>query len=218
MKQTRIFVTGTDTEVGKTYVSCLMVQALQRQGIRVVGLKPIASGCKDTAQGLRNSDALALQRVNQADYAYDKINPIAFKPAIAPHIAAEHVGERLSVTRLQSEISRDFAEELVIIEGAGGWLLPLNERETMADFVVAERLPVILVVAMRLGCLNHALLTVEAIRSCGVSLLGWVANTLTPEPMTCFAENLACLHAKIKAPCLAVLPFSNSLGTCTKSL
>lgn len=209
MIQKRIFIAGTDTDVGKTYVSCAILRSLQQQGITAVGIKPLASGCDKTAQGLRGTDALALQKVNRQYYHYDLINPVALEPAIAPHIAATEIAFPLSVASLRSAIYRDFPEEFVIIEGVGGWLAPLNEAETMADFVVAEELPVILVAGMRLGCLNHSLLSVESIKNSGVKLLGWIANSPQAKAMQRFKENIASLSAMIDAPCLGILPYKN---------
>lgn len=206
MKQQRIFITGTDTHVGKTHISCALVRYFQQQGISAVGLKPIASGCQQTPDGLRSGDALALQQASNARYPYEIINPFAIEPPIAPHLGDED----LSVTNLRTWLRYDFKEELVIIEGVGGWLVPLNDTETVADFVAAESLPVILVVAMRLGCLNHALLTVQAIQQAGVKLIGWVANQSDREPMDCLSENIETLRYRINAPCLGVVPFGGS--------
>lgn len=218
MKQTRIFIAGTDTDAGKTYVSCAIVRSLQQQGISAVGIKPLASGCDKTVHGLRGGDALSLQKTNRQYYHYDVINPIALEPPIAPHIAAAEVGYALSVASLRSAISHKFLEEFVIVEGVGGWSVPLNERETMADFVVAEQLPVILVVGMRLGCLNHALLTAESIKNSGVRLIGWIANCPQVETMLRLQENIATLSAMIDTPCLGIFPHSKEVNNGQYSL
>lgn len=207
MKQQHIFITGTDTHVGKTYISCALVRYFQQQGMTAVGLKPIASGCQQTPDGLRSDDALALQQASNARYPYEIINPFAIEPPIAPHLSDE---EDLSVANLHAWLRYEFKEEVVLIEGVGGWLVPLNDTETVADFVIAESLPVVLVVAMRLGCLNHALLTVQAIEQAGVKLIGWVANQPDPEPMDCLLENIETLRYRINAPCLGVVPFGGS--------
>lgn len=207
-----IFITGTSTNVGKTTVACAFMRALQQHKYSVLGIKPIASGCEKWAEGLRNSDALLLQAAASIKVDYSVINPLAFEPAIAPHIAAQQVFEPLSVMRVQTlcQPALTAAVDILVIEGAGGWLVPLNSTETMADLVQVMQWPVILVVGMQLGCINHALLTVTAIRAAGIPLLGWVANFIEPE-MEAAAENLLTLQSCLPAPCLAVIPFGNSV-------
>lgn len=200
-----VFVTGTDTEVGKTRISVGLIETLVAQNHQVVGMKPIASGCDKTVDGLRNEDALALMQASNVDLPYDSINPYAFAPAIAPHIAAEQVGETISITKLV-EAYQALTEQAdaVVVEGAGGWFVPLNQTETMADLAKALNLPVVLVVAIRLGCINHALLSVEAILASGLTLAGWVANH--PEDASESAEIIQALKQHIAAPCLGVVP------------
>ena len=208
MKDSVFFVTGTCTGVGKTLFTTQLIETLVASGKTVAGLKPVASGAEDTPEGLRNEDALAIEAVSNAGLRYDEINPITLAPPVAPHIAAREVGQELSVQRLSdfchSVISRRF--DVVVIEGAGGWEVPLNERETFADFVNGMALPVILVVGMKLGCLNHALLTVKAIEASGARLVGWVANQVNPE-MLRFEENIKELKQRIPAPCIAEIPY-----------
>tara|TARA_R110002050_G_scaffold9504_1_gene33105 strand:+ start:246290 stop:246946 length:657 start_codon:yes stop_codon:yes gene_type:complete len=200
-----IFVTGTDTDVGKTRISVALIELLQRQHQRVAAMKPIASGCELTNEGLRNDDALKLAEQANVDLPYDVINPYAFSPAIAPHIAAEQVdmGIDLAVIKQNFDLIQQQAEA-VVVEGAGGWLVPINPTETIEDLAVALSLPVILVVDIRLGCINHALLTVRAIESTGLKLQGWVANNFgcNPESME-IAETLT---QRIWAPCLGYVP------------
>ncbi len=199
-----IFVAGTDTGVGKTRVACALLRQLHSRRRRVCGFKPVASGCDRTAQGLHNADALALQKAGSTNEAYERINPYAFEPAIAPHLAAAEIGARIQVSQLR-EAHAWLAEryELIVVEGAGGWKVPLDESWTMAEFVAEQEWPVVLVVGMRLGCINHALLTADAIMR-STRLLGWVANVLPPEPQALDA-NIDALQARLSAPLLGVI-------------
>lgn len=203
------FITGTDTNVGKTYVTCELLRYFKAQGKVALGMKPVASGCYQTPQGLRNQDACELQAASSKMLPYELINPFVYEPAIAPHIAASLVGQTLTVAQLQQSYLKFKSQnqEVSLIEGAGGWLVPLNTRETLADFVSTAQLEVILVVGMRLGCLNHALLTVSAIQASGVKLAGWVANSLEFN-MPNYAENLTTLKNFIAAPCLGVVNYA----------
>lgn len=202
------FVTGTDTDVGKTLVTCGLLKKAQRQGLTTAAIKPVSVGCEDTPEGLRNADALALQQTMTIDMLYEQINPVAFPPPIAPHIAAQEHGHMVTADRLSSlcrEVLMQHAQ-LTLLEGVGGWRVPLNPRETLADLAQILQLPVILVVGMKLGCLNHSLLTAEAIHRDGLTMAGWVANAITPG-MSRLAENILTLEDKIDAPCLGEVPF-----------
>ena len=203
------FITGTDTDVGKTLVSAGLLALAKKQGLRTAAIKPVAAGCFETDGGLRNDDALLLQEQCSVELDYDQINPVALHSAIAPHIAAEQEGRRLNVSRLTGFCRGVLLQpsDFVVIEGAGGWRVPVNSRETLADLPKALDVPVILVVAMRLGCINHALLTAEAIRRDGLTLAGWVANTPELEPMKSYAENLLTLKTLIGAPLLGEIPY-----------
>ncbi len=202
------FITGTDTEIGKTYSTVALTCALRAAGRRVAVLKPVASGCERIDGIWQNDDARALRAAAANDQDYASVNPLALIPAIAPHIAAQDAGVELSVARLLqlTEATRMRSDEVLLIEGAGGFLVPLNDHESYAEFVQALNLPVILVVGMRLGCINHALLTAEAIRARGLRLAGWVANS--PQPvMNRYRENLDYLQAHLAAPLLAEIPW-----------
>lgn len=200
------FITGTDTDAGKTWISLGLVEALKRQSHKVGVMKPISAGCQQTADGLRNQDAVLLQQQSNVELDYDTINPYAFEPAIAPHIAAQEAGVRIDIETLKNSFDAIQKKSgYVIVEGAGGWLVPLNDFQTMADLAVRLQLPVILVVGMRLGCLNHALLSVEAIRNSGLHLAGWVANQIDPD-MNHAKENLETLRTMIDAPLLGHVP------------
>lgn len=203
------FVTGTDTDVGKTLVTSGLLQAARQQGFSTLGLKPIAAGAEETTSGgWVNGDALALQAVSSLNPRYDEVNPLLLKAAIAPHLAAEQEGRSLNLDRLAGLVRGQLIKraDLTLIEGAGGWRVPLNARHTLADLPRMLQLPVILVVGLKLGCLSHALLTAEAIQKDGLQLAGWVASSCTPEIMLQEAENLQTLKQCLGAPCLGHLP------------
>lgn len=204
----QFFVTGTNTGVGKTLVTASLLAAARQRGLRTAGLKPVAAGCDMTHEGLRNGDALALLAQSSLPLSYEQVNPVALAAAIAPHLAAEQAGRRLSADRLAGFCRGTMMQplDLLLIEGAGGWRVPLNERETFADLVKILQLPVILVVGMELGCINHALLTAEAIRRDGLVLAGWVANRVVPE-MSCYHENLHSLQLRLGCPMMGELPY-----------
>ncbi len=199
-----LFITGTDTECGKTHVAAALLRALRAQGLRVAGYKPVAAGSRDTPQGRRNEDAEALLAASSPGFRYAQINPVALKDPIAPHLAAADEGQALQVQSLLTGAGALAAQvDVLVVEGAGGFLVPLNEKESLADLVSAADWPVILVVGMRLGCINHALLSAEAISGRG-RLLGWVANVLPPvQPR--LEDNIASLKARLAAPCLGVV-------------
>ncbi|PKM31329.1 MAG: dethiobiotin synthase [Gammaproteobacteria bacterium HGW-Gammaproteobacteria-11] len=204
----RYFVTGTDTEIGKTTIAAALLYAARQRGLSTAAVKPVAAGAESTPQGLRNDDALALQAQCQPALAYDDINPLCLEAAIAPHIAAQEEGVELTVERLAAGCQRVFQHQaqLTLVEGAGGWRVPLNAEQTLADLACNLNVPVIMVVGMKLGCINHALLTAEAIAADGLKLVGWVANQVDPQ-MNRAAENLATLKERLKAPCLGVVPW-----------
>ena len=201
------FITGTDTGVGKTVVTLGLMRHLQERGHCVLAMKPVASGCLCTALGLRNADALQLQRQASLPLEYREVNPYAFEPAIAPHLAAAEAGTRIAIEVIRTGFERVTARaDRVCVEGVGGWLAPLNESQTMADLAAALDLPIVLVVGIRLGCLNHALLTAMAIRAAGLQLAGWVANLPSPggERIT---ENIIALDERLAAPRLGTVPY-----------
>jgi len=205
------FVTGTDTDVGKTVVAAGLLRALGRAGRTTVGFKPVAAGCERAGAELVNSDALALQRESSRKLDYAEVNPVAFEPAIAPHLAAVQADRPITCESLirhcdsWMDLMRKQELDALVIEGAGGWLVPLNDRETLADFCEGLAADVILVVGMRLGCLNHALLTVADVARRGLRLAGWVANCLPP-PMPELDANIATLTGRLSAPCLGRIP------------
>lgn len=207
MSKKAFFVTGTDTNVGKTLIAAGLLIAAKKKGLTTAALKPVAAGCEKTAVGLRNDDALLLQSVVTQQLDYDQINPYALEAAIAPHIAAQQEKRSLSVDRLSGFCRGVLSSaNFTLMEGAGGWRVPINARETLADLAKNLQLPVILVVGVRLGCINHALLTFEAIVRDGLPVAGWIANCIDAE-MPALQENIESLRARLAAPCLGVVPF-----------
>jgi dethiobiotin synthetase len=176
----RYFLTGTDTDTGKTLISSALLLNARQLGFSTFGLKPVAAGCEHMNGEWQNSDARLLRQYSTITASYPVHNPIALEAAIAPHIAAQREGIALSVSSLLTacQPALEIEADRQIIEGAGGWLVPLNDTETLADFACALKLPVILVVGMRLGCINHAQLSAQAIQASGLPLAGWVANCL----------------------------------------
>ncbi len=200
------FITGTDTGVGKTLISCALLHGFAAQGKRAVGMKPIAAGCIDNDM---HEDVKQLCAASNVQVDQSLINPYGFTPAIAPHIAAQQAGVSINVEHIvKSFHTLQSLAEMVIVEGAGGFCVPLNAEQDSAELAKQLGMPVILVVGMRLGCLNHALLTCAAIAARGVTLAGWVANGIT-ENMSYQAENIAALQQRIAAPLLGIVPFQS---------
>lgn len=202
------FIAGTDTGVGKTTVSCALLAAAKAKGLTTLALKPVAAGCEQTAHGLRNDDALALMAEMTETLSYDEVNPVALAAALSPHLAAAEAGRRLSIQQLAGFTRGGLMRraDFALVEGAGGWRVPISSRELLSALPKELGLPVVLVVGMRLGCINHAVLTVEAIVRDGLRLAGWVANVIDPE-MAALEENIATLGSMLPAPCLGVLPW-----------
>ncbi|MBI4808376.1 MAG: dethiobiotin synthase [Nitrosomonadales bacterium] len=198
------FVTGTDTGVGKTLLSCALLHAFSAQGKRAVGFKPVAAGCDDDDH---NEDAQRLRAASGIQAAYGQINPYCFPRAIAPHLAARHAGVRIDFSRILASYHELAGQsDEVVVEGAGGFCVPLNEKQDSADLAKQLDLPVILVVGMRLGCINHALLTVRAIADHQLECAGWVANVLDAD-MPALQENIEALRERIAAPLLGIVPY-----------
>jgi dethiobiotin synthetase len=202
-----VFIAGTDTGIGKTHASCTLLHALRAAGHQACGMKPVASGCIATSEGLRNDDALALQAAGSAPLPYEWINPVALPDPLSPHLAARHAGCTITLPPLSAAFARlAAAHDNVVVEGIGGWMVPLAPGLLASELARAWRLPVILVVGLRLGCLNHALLSARAISADGCQLLGWIGNRIDPA-MDAVEENLATLRELLPAPCLGVLPY-----------
>lgn len=203
------FVTGTDTGVGKTLVSQALLRAFVNRGQRVSGMKPVASGCTPTPAGWRSADAVALLAAANVTADYQDVNPYAFEPATAPQLAATQAGVRIEIEVIRNcYATLAHHAEVVIVEGIGGWMVPINDAITMADVARALDLPVIMVVGLRLGAINHALLTEAAIRAQGCRLAGWVANSVDAEAPDGYLESL---QQRLAAPLLGMIPHAASL-------
>lgn len=200
-----LFVAGTDTGVGKTLISSALLRQARVRGRSAAGYKPVASGCARSEQGLRNDDALALLRESNPGLAYAAVNPVALEPPIAPHIAAQQIGLTIDpLTLTGAYVALAQQHERVVVEGAGGWCVPLNAQLGFDDWVAARQWPVLLVVGMRLGCINHALLSADAIAR-RTRLAGWVANVLPPDQPH-WQENIDTLCERLRAPLCGVVP------------
>lgn len=213
-----VFITGTDTDAGKTYVSERLLRLAAQKGKKCAGFKPISAGCEQTYQGLRNDDALRLTQASSIKLPYELVNPIAYLDPVAPHLAALKAKQTISIDTVNEAYNAisERALDFLLVEGAGGWQLPLGqvvnngelteEQWYMPDFVKTHDLPVILVVGMKLGCLNHALLSYQAINASGCSCIGWIANQIDPN-MDYYKENINSLKALIPKPMLAEVLF-----------
>jgi dethiobiotin synthetase len=207
-----VFVAGTDTGVGKTLVSAALVAAGRRRGQTTVGMKPVASGCTNTEAGLRNADAELLRAAAGGVPDYERVNPYAFAPGIAPHLAARDAGVRIElevIVDAYESLRRDFGT--VVVEGIGGWRVPLGHVLTTEHLAKALDLPVVLVVGMRLGCLNHALLTADAIHSAGLNLVGWVANAVDPA-MERLEDNIEALRERLPTRLLGYISYRRGVS------
>lgn len=203
--QRAMFVTGTDTDAGKTYISAALLRHFAAQSLRVVGMKPVASGATELDGVLHNSDVTQLRQASNVQADMRWINPYCFAPAIAPQIAAQQAGVAIDLQQIKQAYEQLCGmADVVVVEGAGGWLVPLNGQQTIADLAQLLDIPIVLVVRIRLGCINHALLSVADIQRRGLTLLGWVANCMEDE-MPVMQENIATLQQLIAAPCLAVV-------------
>lgn len=202
-----LFVTGTDTGVGKTLASAAVLHALARTHARVVGMKPVASGLVPHAGGWASEDALVLRAASTLAVPPELDNPVALPEPLSPHLSARRAGRTVTVAQLLAPARALQARcDALVVEGAGGWRVPISDDELLSDFARALGAPVLLVVGLRLGCLNHALLTAEAIRADGLTLAGWIANPIDPH-MPCLQDNLDTLRRRLPAPCRGVLPW-----------
>ena len=201
-----VYITGTDTGIGKSIASAALLHALRGRGERAIGMKPVASGCERTPEGWRNEDALLLQAASAPTPRYDDVNPFALPQPLAPELAAADAGVTISLPPILEAHARLAAmADKVVVEGVGGWAAPLSASIDQVDLVRALDLPVVLVVGLRLGCLNHARLTARAIAADGVRLAGWIANEIDPA-MACQDANFALLRQRLETPCWGRLP------------
>jgi len=201
------FIAGTDTDVGKTVASKAILQALGAKGLNTIGYKPVAAGSDKTAEGWRNSDALHLQKAATLDIAYDDVNPYALELPASPHIAAKHEHVEIKYEVLSDKLAQHKEQsDIVLVEGAGGWRVPVSDTDSLSTWVQQEQLPVVLVVGIKLGCLSHALLTAEVIKADGLNLVGWVANRVNPG-IEYYAEIIDMLEDRLDAPKLGEIPY-----------
>ena len=217
MSHPSVYITGTDTGIGKTVVSCALLRTLGSRGVNAIGMKPVASGCEGTAGGLRNEDAIGLidASYRQADYA--SVNPYAFADPIAPHLAAADTGISIDLAVITAAYRRLQAQaEFVVVEGVGGWMAPLGDGLMQADIVRTLDLSVLLVVGLRLGCLNHALLTARAIEADGCRLVGWIGNHIDAD-MRRVEDNIETLKQQIQAPLLGIVEHDERFRFATDS-
>lgn len=202
-----VFVTGTDTGIGKSVASASLLHALRARGLRAVGMKPVASGCERTPDGWRNEDALLLQAASEPTPAYDDVNPYALPQPLAPELAAAQAGVEIALAPILAAHARLSAQsDTVVVEGVGGWAAPVSATLDQIDLVRALDLPVVLVVGLRLGAINHARLSARAIQADGARLVGWIANDIDPR-MACADENFEILCRRLPAPCWGRLPY-----------
>lgn len=200
------FITATDTDAGKTFVTAGLLQGLSESGFKTLGFKPVASGCIMTEQGLRNEDAVKLINAANTELDYKLINPYSFAPAIAPHIAAQQAKMSINLSSISATVfAAAHHADYVFVEGVGGWSVPLNDQQYVSDLAQLLNFPVILIVNMRLGCINHALLTAQAIEQSNLKMAGWIANQALSS-MECLDENIKSIQSRIKAPLLGVIP------------
>jgi dethiobiotin synthetase len=212
------YVSGTDTGIGKTVCSVALLHALATAGVRATGMKPVASGCMMTAHGPRNEDALALQAASTPRPAYATVNPFALMDATAPEIAAQRDGVVLDLERVaRAHGELQAISDFVLVEGVGGWLAPLSDRVMQADLVRRLQLPVVLVVGLRLGCMNHALLSARAIQADGLPLLGWIGNRIDPQ-MDFVDQTIGILRQRMPVPCLGVVEYEADAHAAVASL
>jgi dethiobiotin synthetase len=202
-----LFVTGTDTGVGKTFATAALLHAMTALGLRTLAMKPIAAGADLVDGAWLNEDVATLKLAANVSAPRELINPYLFREPLAPHIAADHKGVRIEIPRIVDAYSQlTGLADWVLVEGVGGFRVPLDNLRDTADLAIALDLPIVLVVGMRLGCINHALLTFEAIEQRGLRLAGWIANRID-HAMAAFDENLMTLQSRLPAPCLAVIPY-----------
>lgn len=204
----KFFITGTDTNVGKTYISVGILNAFNQLKYSTLGIKPIATGCTRYNGILQNEDALLLQHASSIKLHYHQINPFAFEPAISPNIAAQYSQREINVHEIKqkTQYALQYPADICLIEGAGGWYAPINQNETIADYVKTVDLKTILVIGLRLGCLNHTLLTYKAMLHDNINIAGWIANCIDPN-MHAIQENILTLQEMLPIPCLGIVGY-----------
>jgi len=210
MTQHAYFIAGTDTDIGKTHIASALLEGFSALGKTTAAMKPVACGCTQTENGLRNDDALLLQQAASLNLSYEQINPYAFPEPIAPHLAAQFAQQHIDLNRIDSCYQQLSANaDITVVEGVGGWMVPFGDKTTSTDLVQQLKLPVILVVGIRLGCLNHALLTTQAIQTQGCNLVGWIANIIDTKCLY-IEDNIDSLKQRIDAPLLGQVPWDEN--------
>ncbi len=216
----KYFITGTDTDVGKTLITRILLTKVKQQGLKALAIKPLAAGGVTTMQGFQNEDATFFQQESSLQLPYTVINPYLLQDALSPNIGAQRYDRILDAKEISQTSAKayHYPVDYLFIEGAGGWQVPINATQTMADVAQALNIPIIMVVGMRLGCLNHALLTAAQIRSQNLVLAGFIANQITPTPQTAYEENIATLITHLKVPLLGKVPYSinNNIAALTR--
>ncbi|CAB1276987.1 dethiobiotin synthase [Candidatus Nitrosacidococcus tergens] len=205
------FITGTDTGIGKTWISVGLITHFKQKGYQVAGMKPVASGCIATPIGICNEDALQLKEHTNISLTYSQVNPYNLPLPIAPHLAAQNQNVNIDLKVIKNRFSEIATKvDVIVVEGVGGWIVPINQKQTMVDVAQSLKLPVILVVGMKLGCLNHALLTSESILKSGLSFAGWIANQVQSE-MDWLEDNIQFLRERLPVPLLGITPHLDQL-------
>jgi len=207
------FITGTDTNIGKTEFAVALMRAIQERGHIVNAMKPISAGCTPSKEGLLNDDVIRLQSQSSTEMETSIINPYAFEPAIAPHIAAQEVGIEVKISHIKSNFDRIVSNsDYVVVEGVGGWCVPINKFQTTVDILHQLHLPIIMVVGIKLGCINHAMITYQAIKAARLKCIAWVANIIDPN-MQRAKQNYHAIHERLDCPCIATIPYMSTPKT-----
>ena len=211
MNKQKFFITGTDTNVGKTFITVELLKAFAAKELRTLALKPVAAGAELTVDGLKNEDALLLQQHATINLAYEQVNPVVMQAAIAPHIAQKREGKKASLKQLSGFVAGAMLtpHDICLVEGVGGWFVPLNDSSMLSDLAVDKKFPVILVVGVKLGCINHAILTAKAIKQSGGDLVGWIGNESSAASDE-FTDIMQTLSRFINAPCLGYARYQTS--------
>ena len=208
----QFFITGSDTNIGKTYVCCALLEYFSKKNIKAIGVKPISAGNENIQQEFINRDVYEIQKSSNVDVSFNDINFYNFSEPIAPHIAAKRENIAIDFDVIRRGLMRlSIRSDILLIEGAGGYQVPLDDKRTMADLVSYLDIPIIFVVGIRLGCLNHTILSVDSIASSKQKIFGWVAN-IVEKDMPYVDENIEYLKKKINAPCLGILPYNEMLN------
>jgi dethiobiotin synthetase len=200
------FITGTDTNIGKSTVTASLLYGATKRGLQVAGMKPVATGCMESNDGLRNEDAELMMQYSNVDLAYELVNPYAFEPPVSPHLAAKRQNEEIQISTIMDAYHKICEQsDWIIVEGVGGWMVPINETEFVEDIAKAMQLPLLFVIGTRLGCINHSLLAMERIQASGLTVAGWIANIMDRN-INFLPEVIDTLRLRIDAPLVGIIP------------